>query len=100
MALKVGTILNLYILLLLREGEKHGYELMKRLEPKVKKVSTSQVYPFLGKLMKNKLVEVARNGGKDKKVYRLTKEGEAFVAKTCAGFREMCPESKRARRKA
>lgn len=89
MDLKIGTVLNLYTLLLLKEGEKHGYELMKRLEPKVGKISTSQVYPFLGKLMKNKLVEVASNGGREKKVYRLTKEGDAFVEKVFEGFYEM-----------
>ncbi|MDD4877408.1 MAG: PadR family transcriptional regulator [Candidatus Nanoarchaeia archaeon] len=89
MDVKVTTILKLYTLLFLREGDKHGYELMKRLEPKVGKVSTSQIYPFLSQLMKAKLVEVASNGGRDKKVYRLTKEGEKFVDKLCSGFWEM-----------
>lgn len=89
MDIKVGTVLKLHTLLLLRESDKHGYELMKRLEPKVGKVSTSQIYPFLNQLMKAKLVEVAHNGGRDKKVYRLTKEGEDFVDRCFESFWEM-----------
>ncbi|MFQ5941780.1 MAG: helix-turn-helix transcriptional regulator, partial [Nitrososphaerales archaeon] len=42
-------------------------------------ISTSQVYPFLNILEKNRLVKVSRFGERDKKVYELTRKGEKFV---------------------
>ena len=80
MEVKIGSLVKFYTILLLSEGSKHGYDLMKRLGEKLgRKISTSQVYPFLSTLEKNKLVKVEEIGEREKKVYRLTKRGEEFV---------------------
>ena len=70
-----------YTILLLNENPKHGYELMRELEEKLgKKISASQVYPFLGILKKNKLIKNEKVEGRDKRVYKLTREGRKFVS--------------------
>lgn len=80
MAVKIGSLVKFYTILLLKDGHKHGYELMKELEKKLgRKISASQVYPFLTTLKKNRLIEVEEIGGREKKVYKLTKEGKKFV---------------------
>ncbi len=80
MQVKIGSMVKFYTMLLLYEGSKHGYELMKELEEKLgKKISTSQVYPFLDTLRNNKLVHVQKIGERDKKVYSLTSKGRECV---------------------
>lgn len=80
MQVKIGSLVKFYTILLLSEGPKYGYELMKELEEKLeRKISASQVYPFLNILEKNSLVKVEETGERDKKVYKLTKKGKKFV---------------------
>jgi len=53
---------------------------MKELKEKLgRKISTSQVCPFLNILEKNKLIKVEEIGKREKKVYRLTNNGKEFV---------------------
>jgi DNA-binding PadR family transcriptional regulator len=80
MAVKIGSMVKFYTILLLSEKPKHGYDLMKELEEKLgRKISTSQVYPFLNILEKNKLIKVEEVGKREKKIYKLTKNGKEFV---------------------
>lgn len=80
MGIKIGSLVKFYTILLLREEPKHGYDLMKELERKLgKDISTSQVYPFLNTLEKNKIISVEKLGKREKKVYKLTKKGRKFV---------------------
>ena len=73
-------MLKFYTLCLLANGPKHGYELIKELGGKFeKKVSASNVYPFLNLLVKNKLIKFDKIGKRDKKVYYLTGEGKKFA---------------------
>lgn len=68
MVVKIGSLVKLYTILLLSEEHKHGYDLMKELEEKLgRKISTSQVYPFLNILEKNKLISVEEVGKGRKK---------------------------------
>ncbi|MBI2656113.1 PadR family transcriptional regulator [Candidatus Woesearchaeota archaeon] len=77
---KITNMLNFYTLCLLAHGPKHGYELIKELEPKLgRKISASNVYPFLSSLRKNKLIKFDKIGNRDKKVYHLTQEGRKFT---------------------
>ncbi len=72
------NLTKFYTLLLLGDGPKHGYEIIKELERKLgKKPSAGQIYPLLKKMEKKGLIahKSAKVGGKEKKVYTLTKEG-------------------------
>ncbi len=80
MDVKISSMVKFYTVLLLREGPKHGYDLMTELSDRLKStISASQVYPFLAILEENKLVTVSQTGKRGKKVYRLTSKGEKFV---------------------
>ena len=80
MQVKIRSLVKFYTILLLKEEPKHGYDLMKELEEKLgRKISTSQVYPFLNILEKNKLIKVEEIKEREKKIYKLTKNGEKFV---------------------
>lgn len=82
--IKLATIIHLY------NKPMHGYELIKRLEAKMeRKISASQVYPFLGQLSKKGLVTHDRKGSREKKSYSLTNEGKVFVKKTINKFGEL-----------
>ena len=70
-----------YILLLLFEGGKHGYQIMSSIEERLgQKASPSLVYPFLKTLAGNGLVtsESRSVGQKTKRVYSLTESGRAL----------------------
>ena len=80
MNVKIESLVKFYTVLLLNEGSKHGYELIKELKKKLnRKIGTSQVYPFLGILQKNHLIVVEEIGGRKKKTYKLTTSGKSFV---------------------
>ena len=77
---KITNMLKFYTVSLLATGPKHGYDLMKELEDKLeRKVSASNVYPFLDTLRKNKLIKFVKIGNRDKKVFHLTAEGKNFT---------------------
>jgi len=79
-SLRVNTVIKLYTLILLAEGEKHGYELMRLLEKMLGvQVGPSQVYPYLKKLEEAGFVESREVGSRDKKAYKLTPAGIEFV---------------------
>ncbi|MEW6062837.1 MAG: PadR family transcriptional regulator [Nanoarchaeota archaeon] len=81
--LKINNILKLYILVLLHQKPKHGYELIKELSIKMnKRISASNIYPFLSTLKKAKYIKINRVGGREKKVYYLTNDGKRFIKNT------------------
>lgn len=82
MAIKISSLVKLYIILLLSEKPKHGYELMKQLEIRLgKKISPNQIYPFLNLLQKESIIHAEKKGVRDKVTYTLTKKGEEFTKK-------------------
>jgi DNA-binding PadR family transcriptional regulator len=84
---KVTNMVKFYCLLLLYQGPKHGYELIKEIESNLgKKPSTGQIYPFLNTLLENNLIRTKEEGDREKKTYELTKEGRNFVEKRLAMF--------------
>jgi len=90
MKVKIGSLVKFYTVLLLKEGPKHGYELMKELEKKLgNKISTSQMYPFLSILEKENIIKFSEIGGREKKVYQLTKKGEDFVSSLLQRFGDL-----------
>ncbi|MEV0153156.1 PadR family transcriptional regulator [Micromonospora sp. NPDC050686] len=70
--------LRLYLLKLLDDGPKHGYELIRRLEDRFLGLyapSAGTIYPRLARLEAEGLVEHTAAGGR--KVYRITEAGRA-----------------------
>jgi PadR family transcriptional regulator PadR len=70
-----------YILLLLFEGQKHGYQIMSSIERRLgQKISPSLVYPFLRLLEVDNLVSAKQKkiGRKTRNVYSLTASGRAL----------------------
>ena len=87
---KVGNLVKFCTLVLLSDGPKCGYELMKELEKKLeRKISASNVYPFLELLSKNKLIKFREVEKRDKKEYHLTNEGKKFVKKMFNRFDDL-----------
>src|SRR3989344_3936217 len=82
MPVRISSLVKFYAMLLLLEKPKHGYEIMKELEGKIgKRISTSQVYPFLEVLEKGKLIKINKTGMRKKIIYSLTKKGRDFTKK-------------------
>jgi len=78
--IKVTNLIKFYTLILLNQGPKHGYELMKSLEHLFgKEISASQVYPFLSKLEKQGLIMHKKVESRDKKRYSITSKGKTFT---------------------
>jgi len=83
---------KLYVLLLLHESDKHGYEIitefMKRLG---KKLSPGQIYPLLRSMMKKDLVDFYEEyqGKRKKKIYKLTQKGKEFCEESVGRLKEM-----------
>ncbi|WP_431781188.1 PadR family transcriptional regulator [Streptomyces chumphonensis] len=73
--------LRLYLLKLLEEAPRHGYEVIRLLEERFRGLyapSAGTVYPRLAKLEAEGLVSHTTEGGR--KVYRLTQDGRAELA--------------------
>ena len=73
-----GT-LDLCLLAVMQEGPAYGYEMTKRLRARgLSIVSEGSIYPLLGRLEREGLVETYRaasNGGPPRKYYRPSEEG-------------------------
>lgn len=87
-----GYMTNLtkfYIVVLLHEKPRHGYEIIDEIGKRVgKKPSAGQIYPLLKKLQKLGYVkmDVEKIGKKNKKIYKLTKSGKNFSSEIISKF--------------
>ena len=82
--------LRMYILKLLDESPRHGYDVIRLLEDRFMGLyapSAGTVYPRLAKLEAEGLVTHDEEGGR--KVYRLTEAGEAELASLAVELREL-----------
>ena len=87
---KITNMVKFCSLYLLSTGPKHGYELMKELEDKLgRRISASNVYPFLEILVKNGLIKIKKIGKREKKVYSLTPEGKNFTKNMFSRFGDL-----------
>jgi len=78
--IKITNLVKFYTILLLSDGPKHGYEIIKETGDKLgKRASSGEIYPFLKKLEKQKLIKSKEVGERDKKVFYLTQAGKKFV---------------------
>lgn len=88
--LKINNMVKFYTLCLLANGPKHGYDLMKELEDRLgRRISASNMYPFLNTLRKSKLIKFGKIGKRDKKVYHLTQEGKNFTRHMFSKFGDL-----------
>ena len=88
--IKITNMLKFYTLFLLATGPKHGYDLIRELGFRMnRKVSASNVYPFLESLSKNKLITYNKIGKRDKKIFHLTKSGERFTQEMFSKFGDL-----------
>jgi PadR family transcriptional regulator PadR len=73
-------VLDLCLLAVMGEGPAYGYEMTKRLRERgLSIVGEGSIYPLLGRLERDGLVETHRaasNGGPPRKYYNLSAEGE------------------------
>jgi len=82
--------LRLYLLKLLAEGPKHGYELIRQLENRFHGLyapSAGTIYPRLQRLEAERLVTHAAAGGR--KVYEITQAGRAELSQRAAELAEL-----------
>ena len=87
---KINNIVKFYTLCLLANEPKHGYDLIQELKEKLeRKISASNVYPFLNTLRKNKLIKFDKVGKRDKKTYYLTQEGKKFTKQMFSKFGDL-----------
>ena len=75
------NLTKFYILAVLRENPRHGYEIIDELGKRTgKKPSAGQIYPLLRNMQKLGYVTVSSQnvGKKKRKIYKLTAEGKSF----------------------
>lgn len=87
---KVLNIVKLYAALLLLNGPKTGYEIIKKTTEQLgKKTSPGQIYPFLKVLEKSGHLKSEEMAERDKIQYRLTPKGKLFVNSLLSRFGEL-----------
>ncbi len=78
--IKVTNLVKFFTVLLLNEGPKHGYEIIKEVGKRLgKKPSPGQIYPFLKQLETRGYIKSKGREEREKKKFYLTKEGKDFV---------------------
>ncbi|HKW04581.1 MAG TPA: PadR family transcriptional regulator [Nitrososphaerales archaeon] len=85
----LGDFSRFYIMLLLFEGPKHGYEIISKMEDRLgQKSSPSLVYPFLKELEQSEILLSRKEteGKRIRKEYSLTKDGEALCSRLFKQF--------------
>lgn len=83
--INLSNVNRLYTVLLLKSGERYGYEIMDKIEGATgKRPSSSHIYPFLSTLVEKGLLEEHKDGRKN--VYSLTDEGEEFAEEKVESF--------------
>lgn len=88
----LSNVNRLLTVILLESEERHGYELMDRIEKITgERPSSSHIYPFLSKLVDKGLLEERKEGRK--KVYSLTEEGKVFASDKVESFGEVIEAS-------
>ena len=77
-------VLDLCLLAVVEEEPAYGYEMTKRLRARgLSIVGEGSIYPLLGRLERNGLVETHRaasNGGPPRKYYRASRKGKRALA--------------------
>lgn len=86
------NLTKFYIISLLHEKPRHGYEIMEELGRRVgKKPSAGQIYPLLRKMQRRGYVRVMIKyvGGKRRKIYALTSSGKNLSSEIFNRFSDL-----------
>ena len=90
MEVKVTNMVKFYTVLLLSEGPKTGYEIIKKTTEQMdKKTSPGQIYPFLKSLETAKYIKSKELKNRDKIEYTLTLTGKKFVKNMLSRFGDL-----------
>ncbi|VVB60986.1 Transcriptional regulator PadR-like family protein [uncultured archaeon] len=75
-------ILSLYVLYSLKQKPKSGYEMLSEIMKKSEGWAPSKgtLYPILGQLRKQKLIEISKTGKRSKNTFRLTATGRKVLS--------------------
>jgi DNA-binding PadR family transcriptional regulator len=88
--IKVTNLAKFYVLCLLSEKPRHGYEIIKETGKKLNKnISSGQIYPFLKKLEELGYIESKEREERDKRVFMLTRKGKLFANKMINRFADL-----------
>ena len=85
----VSDFSRFYILMIIFEQPRHGYEIITEFNKRVgKKISAGLVYPFLQKLEDNNIITFRSEmiGKKERKIYELTPDGIKFTERLFSRF--------------
>ncbi len=85
----VKSFLDLFVLTLLAEGSKHGYQLMEELRVRTHvRVGAGTLYPILYEMEKQHLVSAEWTSltRRSRRVYKITETGKVF---TVAAFKDI-----------
>jgi len=89
-AIHLTSMAKFYTVLLLGEGPKHGYELMRAVQEKIgEKTGPGTIYPLLAKLKRAGYLEVKERGSREKKTYALNAKGREFLRGMVVRFGSM-----------
>jgi DNA-binding PadR family transcriptional regulator len=84
---RITNLVRFYAALLLHSRPMHGYELLKEIGSRTgRRISASQIYPFLAALRRGGYLNSKALGKREKRVYYLTAKGRRFVAAMLGRF--------------
>ncbi len=85
----VKSFLDLFVLSLLNDGAKHGYEIMRELKARTgTSIGAGTLYPLLYELEERKLVdgEWMSPTRRSRRVYKITDKGESYREEGFSGI--------------
>jgi len=92
----VKSFLDLFVLSLLDNGGKHGYEIMRELKTKTgAHIGAGTLYPLLYELEERRLVagEWVSPTRRSRRVYRITDQGEKYLDQSFNGIDKLLRSS-------
>jgi len=91
----VKSFLDLFVLSLLNDGAKHGYELMRELKVRTEtRIGAGTLYPLLYELEERQLVsaEWMSPTRRSRRVYRITEKGSKHMEQGFRGITRLLPK--------
>src|SRR6059036_563379 len=92
----VKSFLDLFVLDLLDDGPKHGYELMRELKSRTgTRIGAGTLYPLLYELEERRLVlgEWVSPTRRSRRVYKITDQGERYCEQGFSGINHLLRSS-------
>jgi len=90
----VKSFLDLFVLSMLNDGAKHGYELMRQLKVRTgTRIGAGTLYPLLYELEERQLVsaEWMSPTRRSRRVYKITEKGSKYMEQGFRGIGHLLP---------